>query len=1035
MVKKNERSILRLFLAISAMFISTIGFTQTIEITGRVTETDTGEPLATANVVVKGTNIGVMTDDAGYYTLPNVPSSAKSLEFHMMGYDVVEVAIDGKTVINVSMSISNMLDETVVVGFGRQKKESVVGAIQTINPKELKVPSSNLSNAFAGKLSGVIAVQRTGEPGADGSSFWIRGISTFAGATSPLIFIDGVEVDASDMNALAPEVIEGFSILKDATATALYGARGANGVMLITTRQGKKNERARINLRFEGQLTTPTRIVDIADGVDYMALYNEARLTRGIADLRFPLDKIKATREGRNPLLYPNVDWQETLFKDYSANQTMNMNVTGGGNRVTYFMSASLNNDNGMLRKDPQNVFDNNIKQLRFSFQGNIGVELTNTTKATLRLNTQVIDYNGSHKSASTLYNELFYAPGVLFQPYYPNTIEADHTLFGNQEGGPHPQFGVGMYRNPYAQMVTGYNERNENANIVTFELEQKLDVITQGLSAKGLISFKNWSRTNVTRDFTPTYYQITSFDEHPDGSYDYEINALNQGKTALSTSSDIAGDRLMNIQLMVDYTRSFNKHDVGGMVVYLQRDYNNNNPGSDYYATLPERNQGLAGRATYGYDGRYLFEANFGYNGSENFQDGKRFGFFPSFAAGYNISNEQFWQPIKKVVSNLKLRGSWGIVGNASIGGDARFPYLTFVNLSGKSYQFGNNWQTSQSGASITRYGAVGAQWEEGKKVNVGLDLTLFNSLSIVADFFQEKREGIFMRRRTIPTESGISGDLSPYANLGKVTNKGFDISLDYNKAFLNNELIVNVRGSFTYTKNNLDEKDEPNYEFEYMSEVGKSLNLNKGLVALGLFKDQAEIDASPRQSFSQDVMPGDIKYKDMNGDGQIDANDRTLMGDPSVPQIVYGFGFSAQYKGFDASLFFQGVAKTSILMNGFHPFESNYSQLYQFIADDYWSEANPNPYAEYPRLVQQTTFGEHNNHQHSDFWIRNGSFLRLKNVEVGYTYKFARLYISGQNLLTFSKFKYWDPEIGSGNGLKYPTLRTYSVGLQFTF
>jgi TonB-linked SusC/RagA family outer membrane protein len=1022
---------------------------QSIKVTGQVLD-ENGETIPGANVTVKGNpNLGTVTDLDGNFTL-NV-SQGSVLVVSFIGYISQEHTVKNTNKFTISLvPDAKALEEVVIVGFGKQKKESVVGAVQTIKPGELRVPSSSLSNAFAGKLAGVVAVQRSGEPGADGASFWIRGISTFASNTSPLIFIDGVEVSSGDMNALPSETIEGFSVLKDATATALYGARGANGVILITTREGKNMEKAKINIRIEGQMTQPTRIVELADGVDYMRLYNEALLTRGNTDVGFPgngyfdsqkgfsLSKIENTRLGKDPLLYPNINWQDMLFKPASFNQTVNMNVIGGGPKVTYFMNVGINNDNGMLRSDPQNTFDNNVSQQRYTFKGNISAQLTPTTKASLRLNTQIVTYTGSRKSTADIYTELFESPSVLFPAYFPNTINADHTLFGNMQGGPQPQYGVNTYRNPYMEMVTGYSNRNENTNIVSFELNQDLKSITQGLRAQGLISFKNWTRTAVTRSFTPHLYEIiqSTITPNTDGTWDYQLRNFNaSGTNALNTESKTEGDRYMNIQLSLDYARTFaDKHDVGAMLVYLQRDYNNNNPGTDYYATLPTRNQGIAGRLTYAYDSRYLAEANFGYNGSENFQDGKRYGFFPSFAIGYNISNESFWKPWRDVVSELKIRGSYGVVGNSST--DGRFPYLSFVNLTGKGFTFGNEYQTSKSGAVVTRYGADGAQWEKGVKLNVGLDMTLFNSLSVTADFFREKRDGIFMRYRTMTAESGITGDLIPYANLGKVSNQGLDITLDYNKAMLNNDLILNLKGTFTYAKNTLDDRDEPTYpENEwYRSELGKSLNLKTGLIALGLFKDQADVDASPEQTFS-DYGVGDIKYKDMNGDGKVDANDKTQIGNPTVPQIVYGFGASAQYKKLDFSLFFQGVANTSLLIGNVHPFNDMYSQLYQFIADDVWTESNPNPNAKYPRLVTQDGQLAHNNHQESSFWLRDGSFIRLKNIEVGYTYKFARFYLAGQNVFTWSPFTHWDPEIGGGRGLSYPTLRTFSVGFQFNF
>lgn len=986
-----------------------------------------GESLVGAAVVEKGTQNGVVTDIDGTFEL-KVASPQAILVASFIGYTQQEFPLKGQKTINIILKEdSKALEEVVVVGFGKQKKESVVGAIQTVNAKDLKIPSSSLSNSFAGRIAGVVAVQRGGEPGADGADFWIRGISTFADNKSPLIFIDNVEVALADLNALSPEVIEGFSVLKDATATALYGARGANGVILVTTRSGKNMEKARINIRVENSFTQPTKTVKIADGVDYMIARNDAVSNRTPdAQPYFLNDVINATRDNLNPYIYPNVDWQDYLFKDFASTQAANLNVMGGSKRVTYFISASLNNDNGMLKKDPQNTFNNNINQLRLSIQGNIGVTLTNTTKANVRLNTQILDYSGSATSTGDLYSHIFEAPGVMFAPVLPKQNNEDHIIFGNKNGGPTD----GRYRNPYAEMVSGYSNRNESTMIASFDIEQDLKFITEGLKIKGLVSFKNWSKTNVVRSFTPYYYGITDYEKGPDGQYTYEYEVIKKGTTALSTSPSNAGDRLLNYQLSLDYARTFNeKHDVGAMFVYLQRDYNNNAPG-DFYATLPTRNQGIAGRVTYAFDSRYMVEANFGYNGSENFGAGKRFGFFPSVAVGYNISNEKFFEPLKNVISNLKIRGSLGKVGNSST--NSRFPYLTYVNLGGASFVFGDNWQNSGTGAIVTRYGAPGARWETGTKMNAGIDLNLFNSISITADIFKEVRKDIFMKRNIVPAESGITGDLIPYANLGKVQNGGVDISVEYNKV-INKDLIVSAKGSFTYAKNELLEYDEPQYKWSYLSDLNKPLNCAKGLIALGLFKDEDDIKNSPEQTYSPNLKPGDIKYKDLNEDGKIDDNDMTQIGNPNVPQIVYGFGASTQYKKFDFSVFFQGVAKTSLTMSGIHPFTSDQTTLLDFIAKDYWSEENPNPNAEYPRLI--SNLDSHNNFKTSTYWLRNGNFLRLKNVEFGYSYKMARIFLSGQNLLTFAPFKHWDPELGGGRGLSYPNLRSVTIGLQLTF
>ena len=998
-----------------------------IKVTGKVLD-ENGEGVPGANVVKGDKTKGTMTDIEGNFTL-TVPANTV-LVASFIGYTPTEFPLNGKT--NVILKIApdaKQLDEVVVVGFGAQKKASVVGAVQTVKASELRSPSSTLSNSFAGRIAGVVAVQRGGEPGADGANFWIRGISTFASNTSPLVFIDNVEVSIGDLNALSPEVIEGFSILKDATATALYGARGANGVMLITTRNGKDMEKARINIRVQNSFTQPTKTVKVADGIDYMIARNDAVLNRTPnAQPYYSEEVIEGTRKQLNPYIYPNVDWENYLFKDFTTTQSANVNVTGGGKRVTYFLSGTLNNDNGMLKKDSKNNFDNNINQLRLSLQANVGVNLTSTTKANVRLNAQVLDYSGSAAGTDAIYQGIFEAPPVMFAPVLPAQNGEDYILFGNRNGGPVS----GRYRNPYAEMVRGYSEKNESTMIASLDLEQDLKFIVPGLKAKGLISFKNWATTNVVRSFDPYFYGIKDYEQGANGEYTYTYEAITKGSKALSTSTSNGGDRLLNYQLSLDYAQTFaDKHNVGAMLVYLQRDYNQNAP-ADFYATLPVRNQGIAGRVTYGYDDRYMIEANFGYNGSENFGEGKRFGFFPSVAIGYNISNENFFTPLRKVISNLKIRGSYGKVGNSST--DSRFPYLTYVNLSGASYTFGNNWQNTGTGAIITRYGAAGARWETGIKADMGVELNLFNSLNITFDWFTETRKDIFMRRNIVPAESGITGDLRPYANLGKVKNQGVDLNIEYNKAF-SRDLIVSLKGSFTYAKNTLLEADEPSYPEEeaYRSEIGKPLNRYTGLIAMGLFKDEADVENSPEQTFSPNLKPGDIKYKDLNGDGKIDSNDMTEIGDPTVPQIVYGFGGSVQYKSFDFSVFFQGVAKTSLMMQNIHPFTSDQTTLLDFIAKDYWTEENPNPNAEYPRLI--SNLDSHNNFMNSTYWLRSAAFLRLKNVEIGYTYKVARLFISGQNLLTFSPFKHWDPELGGGKGLTYPNLRVATIGLQLTF
>lgn len=992
-----------------------------------VVKTSEGVLLAGVTISEKGTSRQTQTDSKGRFSL-KVSKPSSRVIFSITGYESLESVVSRDEVEIILQEKVEVLEDVVVVGFGKQKKESIVGAISSVSPKDLRVPTSTLSNAFAGRIAGVVAVQRGGEPGADGSNFWIRGISTFTGNTSPLIFIDGVESSITDMNKLVPEVIDNFSVLKDASATALYGARGANGVMLITTKRGGDMDKARISIRLDNTISTPTKLVEMANAVDYMKTYNYAILNRlPTATPRFSDEKIQGTINNLDPIVYPNVDWQDYLFKDFAMNQYGNINVIGGGKRADYFISGAFSNDNGMLKKDPLGRFNNNIRNQEYKIVANVGVNLTDNTKVVVRINSRLADYSGSSSSTATIYNSIFFSPPALFTPTLPNPAQ-DYILFGNLDGGPIPAGNGGnIYRNPYAEMVSGYTNMFAVTNTASFEINQNMKFLLPGLNLKGLVSFKNYSHNAITRSAVPFYSEVDSFTEDQ-GKYSYTYKAITRGTTALSTSSSSSGDRLMTINLVADWSRSFGGHDVSGMVAFLSRDNTINASGTNIFPLLPYRNQGIAGRVTYGYKSRYFFEGNFGYNGSDNFENGMRFGFFPSVAAGYLISNEPFWKPLSSVVNSLKIRGSYGLVGNDQISG-TRFPYLDNVNLSSGSYLFGNDWQTSATGANITTFGARGATWEEGKKYNIGIDLGLLNKLNLTADFFTETRAKIFMQRRVIAAETGIVGT-NPFANIGKVKNSGFDGNLSYQQQF-SPDFYMNFRGTFTFTKNTLLDRDEPQLEYPYLSELGKPLNMAFGLIADGLYKDESDITNSPVSTYNNNLMPGDIKYKDLNGDNKIDDNDRMQFGNSSVPQIIYGFGISSQYKKIDFSFFFQGAAKTSLVVSGIHPFNSDQSGLLDFIAQDHWTPENPD--ASYPRLI--SSLNNHNNFQTSTFWLRDGAFLRLKNVEIGYTYKSARIYLSGQNLLTFSKFKLWDPELGGGRGLTYPNLKVGSIGVQFQF
>lgn len=994
----------------------------------------TGEPVIGASVVVKGTTNGTITDFDGNFELKNVAKGA-TIEVSFIGYVTQQIKFNGKELNIVMKEDTETLEEVVITAFGTgQKKESVVGSIQTVRPSDLKVPSSNLSNSFAGRMSGVVAYQRSGQPGSNSSDFYIRGISTLSGITSPLIIIDGVEASSADLNALDPEVIEGFSILKDATATAMYGTRGANGVMIVTTKSGADTEKPIIGFRLEGNISTPTETPSFVDAVTYMNMYNEANTNQfgNAAPGLFTQDQISNTIKGTNPYIYPNVDWYGELFKDLTFNQKANFNIRGGTKKLDYFMNVAVNHETGMLKnraKDFGMSFDNDIDYRRYAFQNNLNFHMSKSSTISLHLNVMLSDLDGPSKNIGDIYNAVMYANPVDYPINFPSTDPWVH--WGIYSGG-----NSGGVSNPMALATQGYKNTFESTVLANLDFEQKLDFITKGLRFKAMVSFKNWSQTVTNRYQGYNSYFIQSYDP---ATLEYTQSALGTpDKPVLTTEGGTGGDRRIYFQTFVDYNRRFDKHNVGAMVLYNLDQYNVN-VVSDLYSALPKRKVGLAFRASYDYDGKYMFEFNAGYNGSENFAEGHRYGFFPSVALGYNISREKFFEPLSDVVTNLKLRGSYGLVGNDQIGGE-RFIYLADVTLQNTDYGFttgyGNN-QVTYYGPTYNRYQNNEITWEVGKKLNVGFDLQLFKSLNIVFDAFKEVRSDIFQQKLSIPNYLGTANS-KIYGNLAKVKSWGWDASIDYGKQ-INKDLSIQFKGTFTYARNMVVEYDEAPGTRPAMSRIGKPVNTIWGYVSDGLYIDEADIANSATSTIGNiAIAPGDIKYvdqpdKDGNYDGKITSDDQVAMGYPTVPEIVYGFGPSIQYKNWDFSFFFQGVARTSFVMSGFHPFGTQYNRnILSWIAEDYWSASNQNPRAAYPRL---TEYENNHNSASSNYWLRDGSFLKLKNAEIGYTYKNMRFYVSGTNLLTFSKFDHWDPEMGGGSGLSYPTQRVVNFGFQMTF
>lgn len=1023
----------------AARLVQTVFQTPKAAIKGVIIDSNTGDPLIGCTVKIKGTNNGVITDVNGEFNIQ--AQKGDVLEISYIGYVPKEVEIGNVKTLSITLQEdAEQLDEVVVTAFATgQKKETVTGAIQTVRPDDLKVPSSNLSNSFAGRLSGVVAYQRSGEPGSNGSNFYIRGISTMSGLTSPLLIMDGVEISTADLNAIDPEVIESFSILKDATATAMYGTRGANGVMIIKTKSGADLEKPVIGFRVEGYVNQPTKVPEFVDAVTYMKMYNEAVTNQGTGAVLFTQDQMDGTARGLDPYIYPNVNWYDEIFNKATFNQKANFNIRGGTQKITYFMNLSMNHETGMLQDNSSKYysFGNNIDLKKYAFQNNIDFNLSKTSKIALHLNVQLNDYTGPYNSVDNIFTQIMNNNPVDYPMMFPNTGDGDWVHWGSYQGG--NEQGAA---NPMAYATQGYSDYTESTVIANIDFDQKLDFITPGLSFKALFSFKNWSYTQTSRYQAYNRYYLAGYSQNADGSYNYDIQPMGEpSRSSMNTSNGTSGDRKFYFQTYFNYDRTFGDHNVSGLLLWNIEQYNNNVPSS-LISSLPQRKMGFAARLAYNYKQRYMLEANAGYNGSENFAAGHRWGFFPSISIGWNISEEPFWEPLKDAVSNLKVRASYGLVGNDQLyenGSLVRYIYLAQVNLTGSdAYQtgFGNN-LTSLSGPTYTRFQNNDITWEVGNKLNVGLDLQLFNSLNLTVEAFQEIRSNIFQQRNSIPNYFG-TGNTSIYGNLAKVKNWGAEISVDYGKQFTK-DFSMQFKGTFTFARNKVLEYDEGAGVRPALSQIGKSLNSIWGYVADGLYIDEADIANSPTSTLGNiAIAPGDIKYVDQpdadgNYDGIITSDDRVVIGNPTVPEIVYGFGPSFVYKNWDFSFFFQGQAKVSLMMSDFEPFGSSYNRnILAWIADDYWSENNQNPNAAHPRLTQYV-----NNHNtvNSTYWLRNAAFLKLKNIELGYTFKKARFYISGANLLTFSPFDLWDPEMGGGKGLTYPTQRTYNVGIQVTF
>ena len=1018
------------------------------KISGRVTDIK-GEPLIGVNVTVDGDANGSITNMDGLYEI-FVTKKSVVLKFTYIGFKTSEIRTNASTnIYDVTLEEQvNELEETVIVGYGTQRKISNIGAQSSMKMEDIKTPSASLTTTLAGRLAGVVAVQRTGEPGKDAADIWIRGIST-PNTSSPLVLVDGVERSFNDID---PEDIESLTTLKDASATAVYGVRGANGVILIKTKPGKVGKPT-VSADYYESFTRFTKMVDLADGITYMNAANEAMRNDGIAT-KYTEDQIRNTIAGKDPYLYPNVDWLKEIFNDWGHNRRVNVNVRGGSEKVAYYASVSYFNETGMTVTDKNiDTYDSKMKYSRYNFTTNLNIDVTPTTKVEIGAQGYLGEGNYPAISSADLYNA-----AMSISP-----VEYPKMFFVNGEAYVPGTSTNNNFNNPYSQATRrGYDNLTKNQIYSNLRVTQDLDMLTKGLKLTAMYAFDVYNEIHVHQDRAESTYNFL------DTSVPYDMNGqpilqrIYEGSNVLSYKQETSGNKKTYLEASLNYDRTFNDdHRVSALFLFNQQSkllY----PKGTLEDAIPYRMMGIAGRATYSWKDRYFAEFNIGYNGAENFSPKHRFGTFPAFGVGWVVSNEKFWQPLSKAVSFLKIRYTDGKVGNSEVS-DRRFMYLDQMKENGDyGYKFGPN-GTKWAGYETVNM-AVDLIWEESRKQDLGIDLKLFNDdLSIVFDLFKERRENILLKREhSMPSFLGYNTS-APYGNIGIIENKGFDGTIEYNKR-INKDWVIALRGNVTFNKDKWIQGELPEQKYEWMNQYGHNINGVKGYVAEGLFT-QAEIDdmarweslsaankaITPKPFASQfgTVKAGDIKYKDLNNDGQIDAYDQTYISRGDVPTTVYGFGFTVGWKDLSVGMMFQGVAGAERVLNGssVNPFNGGggSGNLYSNIGDR-WTEENPDQNAFYPRLSYGSeTTSNINNFQKSTWWVRNMNFLRLKTLQISYNLpkpwvnkvhlKNAAVYVMGTNLFTLSRFKLWDPELNTDNGASYPNTTSYSVGINFTF
>lgn len=1007
---------------------------ESLEIRGTITDTK-GEPLIGATVTVKGEpGLGTIADVNGNFKIK--AKQYQTLVFSYMGFKTKELIL--KTTarnynVKLEENAANALDEVVVTGLGAQKKLTVTGAVTNVDMSDLKhYTSSNFSNTLAGNVPGIIAFQTSGQPGKNMSQFWVRGISTFGASSSALILVDGFE--RSDIDDINIEDIESFSVLKDASATAIYGNKGANGVILITTKHGKAGK-INVNGKFEASYNTRAITPEFVDGLTYANLLNEASITRNLGVVYKP-EELELIKSGLDPDMYPNVDWKDVLLRNGAWSTRANINLSGGGNTSRYFASISYVEDEGMYKTDEtlRKKYDTNANYKRWNYRLNADIDITRTTVLKLGISGNLNKRNSPGLGDNDIWGQLFGYNNLLSPLMYSNGY-VPVTNFGRAQDD---------HMNPWVTATqTGYNEdwdNNINSNVT---LEQNLDFVTKGLNLVARFGYDTYNFNWIHHRRRPAQYKANGRDDSGKLIFDKIRDASDMYQEA-----DGNGSRHEFIEALLRWNRQFFKaHNMGATLRFTQDSrIQTVNLGSDIKNSVSRKNMGLSGQVTYNFKNRYFIDWNFGYTGSENFASGHRWGFFPAYSLAWNVAEEKFVQKVAPWLNMFKIRFSYGKVGTDATGND-RFPYLYTLESVDRGYNFGSNLLPRYfGGVHYSQIASNGVTWEVSKKKDLGVDLVMFNQkFSLTMDYFDDKNTGIYMRREHLPAILGLES--MPNANVGVARKRGFDGNASFHQNF-GKDWDLTVRANITYSKNEVLERDEANNVYAYQNLVGHRVDQERGLIALGLFKDYDDIRNSPKQNYGT-VQPGDIKYKDVNGDGVVDDGDIVAIGATRIPSLNYGIGFSLKWKDFDVNMHFQGAGKSTFPIYGKCVWafsEGQWGNVFKDMLDDRWisadisgTTATENPNASYPRL----TYGNNsNNNRASTFWLRDGRYIRLKNLDLGYSlpqsivnkihFSNIRFYMTGTNLLTWSKFKTWDPESLQPRGEDYPITKSVTFGVQ---